>query len=340
MSKKRKARKRAAQKLKKKQKQTQNIPRQMPADVSAAESPETEMPPEPETPLPEVPEEIPPELAEDVSPEVPEEIPPEPAEDVSPEVPEEIPTEPAESPPLDETREAPRTGWFARIRNLTLMVVTAVLVGFMGYVMFSTMRGGVASVFGKCILQVVTGSMEPSIHTGDFIIVEKTDPAALQVGDIITFTSEQSDIYGILVTHRIKAINADGTFITMGDANPVEDALAVRQDQILGRYTRKARFCMMLGTFADLRKLVLLAVMIGVSVVAFYEMRTIMQLGRQVAEERQAHEAQQKEALIREAVEREIRRLESEGLPPGLQEEQHDTRSLDETEDGGCDRPV
>ena len=210
----------------------------------------------------------------------------------------------------------------------------------MGYVMLCTMRGGVVSVFGKCVLQVVTGSMEPSIHTGDFIIVEKTDPSALHEGDIITYYSEQSDIFGMLVTHRIKEITADGDFVTMGDANPIADRLAVRPDQIIGRYTRKARFCIMLSTFADLKKLLLLAVMIAVSLVAFYEMRTIMQLSRQVAEERQAHEQEQKEQRIREAIAQEIRRLEAEGLPPELQEGEHDTGKLDETKDGGGDHPV
>lgn len=223
--------------------------------------------------------------------------------------------------------------------NIALSVLLVGLMLLLGYIMLCSVRGKVVSVFGRCILQVVTGSMEPSIHTGDFIFVEKTDPASLQTGDIITYYSEQSDIYGLLVTHRIHEVREDGTFLTMGDANPVPDALPVRPDQILGRYTGKARLFIMLGTFADARKLILLAVMIAVSCTAFYELRTVMQLGKQVSQERKERLAAEQEASMREAIEREVARLEAEGLPTE-QEDQHDTGTLDEAKDGHSDRPV
>lgn len=45
---------------------------------------------------------------------------------------------------------------------------------------------------------VATGSMEPAIGAGDVVILCRTDPAALEVGDVIQYQSD-----GCTVIHRI-----------------------------------------------------------------------------------------------------------------------------------------
>ena len=237
----------------------------------------------------------------------------------------------------EKTRTEPESGTErktsgSRILNVVLAVILMVLIGFVSYIMICTARGKAAEVFGRSVLQVVTGSMEPSLHTGDIIIIEHVDPAELQEGDIISYYARQSDIYGMLVTHRIQEISADGSFITAGDANPVPDALPVQPDQIAGRYTGKARFLIWLGSFANVRKLLLLAVMIGVSIMAFYELRTVMRLGREVSEERAERDTERREEAMRRAVEQEIERLKAEGLPPDASGGEHDTGKTDEAE--------
>jgi signal peptidase len=73
-------------------------------------------------------------------------------------------------------------------------------------------------------LIVISGSMEPGIHTGDLLIATKANSADLEVGDVVSLPS---DLTHKLVTHRITQIEpADdgGWKIYMkGDANEFED---------------------------------------------------------------------------------------------------------------------
>lgn len=87
-------------------------------------------------------------------------------------------------------------------------------------------------LFGYDIRAVETGSMEPTIPTGSICYVNtKIDPAQLRKGDIIAFTLPQ----GMNVTHRVISINADGSFVTKGDANENADAGYIAQEQVLGK---------------------------------------------------------------------------------------------------------
>ena len=72
------------------------------------------------------------------------------------------------------------------------------------------------------VLKVVSGSMEPSIHEGDYIYIKKTDTDSLKAGDIISFYSQDDSIKGEINTHRISEVLSDGTFVTKGEpiANP------------------------------------------------------------------------------------------------------------------------
>lgn len=149
------------------------------------------------------------------------------------------------------------------------------LTALAAYIMISNMNGRAASVFGTSIVRVISGSMEPSIHNGDYIIIKKTDSSELEKGDIICFYSRESDIYGKLNTHRITERLDDGSFITKGDANNTEDSEAVKAEDILGIYSGKARLLRWLSTFASLKKLLLAAVTVIMSATAVYEVKTL-----------------------------------------------------------------
>ena len=74
-------------------------------------------------------------------------------------------------------------------------------------------------LFGMRPLTVLSGSMEPAVGTGDIVVVEKIEPRATRVNDIVTFRDPKSSR---LITHRVRAIRArrgELTFTTKGDAN-------------------------------------------------------------------------------------------------------------------------
>lgn len=220
------------------------------------------------------------------------------------------------------------------IANIIATVLVIASLAFVIYVMVLSAQGKAVNVFGHSILKVVTGSMEPTLRVDDYIIIRKTDPSDLAEGDIISFYSDQSDIRGKLVTHRIVGVDEDGRFITRGDANPTEDSTHADPDKIAGKFVRKARFFMWVNTFTDARKLILLLVMIPTTFIALYEMKSVMKLGRQISEDSEEDERKRREAAVREAIEKEKRRLEEIGYRPE-DDDDEDKSGIDNEKENG-----
>lgn len=86
-------------------------------------------------------------------------------------------------------------------------------------------------IFGIQPFMVVSGSMEPTIHTGALAYVNKKD-VDVDTGDVIAFTEGTSD--KITVIHRVITNNNDGTYTTKGDANTNEDFAPINKEQITG----------------------------------------------------------------------------------------------------------
>ena len=84
---------------------------------------------------------------------------------------------------------------------------------------------------------VLSGSMQPSIMTGDMVFVKETDPDSLKVGDVIAYKSGSA-----VVTHRIvevKSENGETRYVTQGDANNAADQSLVKPADVEGIYQRR-----------------------------------------------------------------------------------------------------
>ena len=95
------------------------------------------------------------------------------------------------------------------------------------------LKSPVPSVFGYSALTVKTGSMSGTIEIGDLIIIK--DTGDYEIGDIVTFLQKGDSTP---TTHRIIDSREDGSFITKGDANNVQDALPVSKDNIFGEVVK------------------------------------------------------------------------------------------------------
>lgn len=128
----------------------------------------------------------------------------------------------------------------SEILILVIMVFLCVLVLFAG-------SGKMPYIFGYRVLQVLSGSMQPTISDETCIVIKKVNEDEIKTGDIITFVSESPDIYGYLNTHRVHDIIADSEsgeklFITKGDAYEEPDDYPVSYNQIKGRYVGELPF--------------------------------------------------------------------------------------------------
>lgn len=124
-----------------------------------------------------------------------------------------------------------------------VMSVLTVLIFIFGFTIFvSVLRassGKIPSFFGYSVLQMQTGSMEPEYMTGSIIVVHKVDSESLKKGEVISFYSADSNIDGMVNTHRIVEVSknmAGGKmFVTKGDANDAEDPAPVNAGRVIGR---------------------------------------------------------------------------------------------------------
>ena len=119
-----------------------------------------------------------------------------------------------------------------KITVRTLVVTFAVLL--LAYNVYTLIMRyaygvGIPTVFGYGFAAVQTGSMEPQIAAGDFIVIHAEDEYA--VGDVITFYDSARGEY---VTHRIIQITESG-FTTKGDANNAQDLFTVPQSAVVGK---------------------------------------------------------------------------------------------------------
>ena len=168
------------------------------------------------------------------------------------------------------------------IRSILEWLILIVAFGVLTYIFIETYQGKAPNFFGKNILHVVTGSMEPTISTDDYILVDRKYVGPLKQDDIIAYYTEDPEIYGKLVIHRIIGINPDGTYVTQGDANLVADELAVRQEQVLGLYVERIMFLNWLKSFMDFRKILLILGVALFLTMAAYEVRTVTNLKNRV----------------------------------------------------------
>ncbi len=108
-----------------------------------------------------------------------------------------------------------------------MLIIIAVIAVFLVLSVFPMKSG-----YGTFI--VLSGSMEPEIHTGSVVAVKTQDE--YKIGDVITFGENTKSKKP--TTHRITEVNDSkegNIYTTKGDANNSEDQKTVKEDEILGR---------------------------------------------------------------------------------------------------------
>ena len=121
-----------------------------------------------------------------------------------------------------------------------LLVLVLVLVTFISYVREKqhTLEGSTISPLFSAYV-IVSESMEPIIQVEDGVIDRKIDSSDIQIGDVITFISNDPVSSGKVITHRVigKYQTADGVYQyrTKGDNNRNSDRFIVSENQVLGK---------------------------------------------------------------------------------------------------------
>ncbi len=116
---------------------------------------------------------------------------------------------------------------------ITIFLILMLAFNLYNFISIKILKKDLATINGYGILEVVSGSMEPTINVGDIIIIN-TKEKNLKKDDIVTFYDEERS----LVTHRLVSINKD-YIVTKGDNNKgtLDDPIPVKD--IVGKYEFK-----------------------------------------------------------------------------------------------------
>ncbi|MDR3069885.1 MAG: signal peptidase I [Propionibacteriaceae bacterium] len=102
------------------------------------------------------------------------------------------------------------------IRTLVNTALGLVVIAIVGAVVV------VPALLGGGRYSVISGSMSPTIKTGDLVVTQRTSPAEIEPQDIIVFKQNETDTVHRVIT---KVVKADGQVVltTKGDDNSHPD---------------------------------------------------------------------------------------------------------------------
>lgn len=129
---------------------------------------------------------------------------------------------------------------FQKVLNRVMNGVSILMIAAAALILLNvvlTKPGEVPDVGGYSILRVITGSMEPELHTNSIILVHKVSPETVREGDVISFYSRDPSLLGAVNTHRVLGITREnGTlyYQTKGDANYIPDAYPANENDLIG----------------------------------------------------------------------------------------------------------
>ena len=147
---------------------------------------------------------------------------------------------------------------FQIIKTTFVWLIVALAVFMMVFTVISvtTFNRNDRDLFGYKAYIVNTDSMSATdFNAGDLIFVKEVDPTTIQVGDIITFISQNDESFGQTVTHKVRKLTRDPNgnpgFVTYGTTTNTDDATVVTFPYILGKYESHLPY---VGTFFQFLK--------------------------------------------------------------------------------------
>lgn len=215
--------------------------------------------------------------------------------------------------------------WIVVLISVFMMVFTIISV--------NTFNRNDRNLFGYRCYIVLSDSMSATdFDAGDLVLVKAVDPSTLQVGDIISYQSQNSENYGATVTHKIRAkvVDSNGNpgFITYGTTTGVDDETVVTYPFILGKYSvalpKVGTFFQFLKTpqgyiVCILLPFLMLIIYQGLNCVKIFRLYKAEQMAELQAE-KDALEAQRKqsEAMMAQllAMQKQMTQQKQEAAPP------------------------
>ncbi len=202
------------------------------------------------------------------------------------------------------------------IKNIFVWIVVAIAVAMMIFTVISvnTFDRNDRSLFGFKAYIVLSDSMsavkdDPDhsgyFDAGDVVLIKEIDPAKLNPGDIIAYTSTNSENFGETVTHMIRSITTDAHgnpgFITYGTTTNTDDGNIVTYPYVLGQYQGRipavGRFFQFLKTTPGYIVCIFLPFLLLILIQGFNSIRLFRKYKSEQMAELEAQRAKEREEL-------------------------------------------
>ena len=148
--------------------------------------------------------------------------------------------------PAPQEQPAEKRTVFTVVRDVLVGLIAAFAVCTMIFTVISvtTLDRSERTFLGYKAFIVLSDSMKATdFESGDVVLVKPVNPATLQPGDIIAFTSRNSGSSGETMTHKIRSVitDEDGepAFVTYGTTTGADDETTVSYSAVLGKYVGK-----------------------------------------------------------------------------------------------------
>ena len=130
------------------------------------------------------------------------------------------------------------------ISTVLVWILVIVTIGIMIFTIISvnTFDQTSRSIFGYKFFVVRSDSMSATdFSAGDIVFIKNIDLSTLKAGDVIAFTSQNTNNFGETVTHKIRELTTDASgapaFVTYGTTTDTNDETLVTYPYVLGKYT-------------------------------------------------------------------------------------------------------
>lgn len=243
-----------------------------------------------------------------------------------------------------------KTKWL-KVLDVAKSVITWIVVALAAFMMIFTIISATTldksdrNFFGYKIYKVLSDSMKATdFEAGDLIFVKEVDPETLEEGDIISYTSINTENFGETVTHKIRKIVKDEKgervgFITYGTSTGEDDAKVVTYPYVIGKYSGRIP---KLGYFFEFLKTTpgyIICILVPFMILILSQGVTSVRLFKKYKAEQNAALEQEKAQIVAEK--EETRRMMAELLALKEQKakdnaaKEEKTEIAEETETGG-----
>ena len=174
--------------------------------------------------------------------------------------------------------------WSA-VRFIIAVLLFAMALSAFAVVFRAKQENKAPMFFGYSFSIVVTGSMEPDIKVGDFLVVRKAEIENVQVGDDILFVALSGSVRGQHIVHRVveTGTDEDGVYCrTQGTNNPIADADRVYAGNFVGKAVAHSTFFGKVFTFlTNIKTLMMVGILLFVVPFAIGQIVKIVRLAKE-----------------------------------------------------------